>query len=205
MAALVADVASAGDRIVKRLVPGANTSYPAGFARLTDARHLLVVIDEDQLDGQQDDRPDSDQAGASESAPTISEDKSIAAEAESVRKHDISPPVATAGGEAVTVLAESTDSAPPTEETTATAGHAPDRAETSKQAQHDHWYFNAGGDDVRQPEPKVPAHVAATDAAAESRQGATETTAAEPAAVHNINRSAPPLRFVWRTDAEGKF
>ncbi|TIV72322.1 MAG: hypothetical protein E5V89_06010, partial [Mesorhizobium sp.] len=28
LAALVADVASAGDRIVKRLVPGASTSYP---------------------------------------------------------------------------------------------------------------------------------------------------------------------------------
>ncbi|MEW6634113.1 MAG: PAS domain-containing sensor histidine kinase, partial [Pseudomonadota bacterium] len=46
LAALVADVASAGDRVVKRLVPGASTSYPAGFARLTEARHLLVVIDE---------------------------------------------------------------------------------------------------------------------------------------------------------------
>ncbi|TIN30837.1 MAG: hypothetical protein E5Y25_33065, partial [Mesorhizobium sp.] len=59
LAALVADVASVGDRIVKRLVPGASTSYPAGFARLTDARHLLVVIDEDQLDGERNDQPDA--------------------------------------------------------------------------------------------------------------------------------------------------
>ena len=49
LAALVADVASQDDRIVKRLVPGGTTSYPAGFARLTESRHLLVVIDEDQL------------------------------------------------------------------------------------------------------------------------------------------------------------
>ena len=49
LAALVADVASQDDRIVKRLVPGGSTSYPAGFARLTESRHLLVVIDEDQL------------------------------------------------------------------------------------------------------------------------------------------------------------
>ena len=49
LAALVADVAGASERIVKRLVPGGANSYPAGLARLTDARHLLVVIDEDQL------------------------------------------------------------------------------------------------------------------------------------------------------------
>ena len=50
LAALVADVAAEGERIVKRLVPGGNTSYPAGLARLTPERHLLVVIDEDQLE-----------------------------------------------------------------------------------------------------------------------------------------------------------
>ncbi|RVC06998.1 PAS domain-containing sensor histidine kinase, partial [Mesorhizobium sp. M7A.F.Ca.AU.001.01.1.1] len=50
LAALVADVAAESDRIVKRLVPGGTASYPAGLARLTEERHLLVVIDEDQLD-----------------------------------------------------------------------------------------------------------------------------------------------------------
>ncbi|MDX8482941.1 PAS domain S-box protein [Mesorhizobium sp. VK24D] len=211
LAALVADVASAGDRVVKRLVPGAGTSYPAGFARLTDQRHLLVVIDEDQLDGQQDDRPGGDHiAMAPESAPAVSEDESAAAEAEPVRKNDISPPAATAGGEAVTALAESVDSARPTEETAATADRVPDTAEAGRPAadagpaQHDHWYFNAGGDDARRPEPEAPARAEPEDAAAESRQDAAETAApAQPA--RTIDRSAPPLRFVWRTDAEGKF
>ncbi|MDX8506924.1 PAS domain S-box protein [Mesorhizobium captivum] len=175
LAALVADVASAGDRIVKRLVPGANASYPAGFARLTDQRHLLVVIDEDQLDDRQDDRPSSDRAAASESASTISEDKSAATEAEPAREND-------------------------------TSTEAGKQAADTGPAQHDHWYFNAGGDEAGRPEPEAPARVEPTDAAAESQQDAAESAPpAEPAAARNIDRSAPPLRFVWRTDAEGKF
>ncbi|RUU06960.1 PAS domain S-box protein, partial [Mesorhizobium sp. USDA-HM6] len=167
--------ASAGDRIVKRLVPGASTSYPAGFARLTDQRHLLVVIDEDQLDSRQDDRPGGDQAAASESASTISEDKSAATQAEPVREND-------------------------------TGTEAGRQAADTGPAQHDHWYFNAGGDDAGRPEPEAPARVEPTDAAAESPQDAAETAPpAEPAAARTIDRSAPPLRFVWRTDAEGKF
>ncbi len=47
LTALVADVAAESDRIVKRLVPGRTASFPAGLARLTEERHLLVVIDED--------------------------------------------------------------------------------------------------------------------------------------------------------------
>ncbi|RRI03037.1 PAS domain S-box protein [Mesorhizobium tamadayense] len=209
LAALVADVASAEDRIVKRLVPGASTSYPAGFARLTDARHLLVVIDEDQLDGQQDDQPDGDRAAAPESAPTISEDKSTAAEAEPARENDTRAPAVTAREKADTVPATAADGAQPTEKTAPRADHPPDAAEAGRQAadagpaQHDHWYFNAGGDDVRRPE--TPAQAKPTDAAAESRQDIAETAAAEPTAARNIDRSAPPLRFVWRTDAEGRF
>ncbi|WP_192247248.1 PAS domain S-box protein [Mesorhizobium silamurunense] len=180
LAALVADVASAGDRIVKRLVRGASTSYPAGLARLTDARHLLVVIDEDQLD----DRPDGDQAAAPESAPT-------------------QPPAAATGARADTVATAAADSAQPTEKTVADTALAGRQAADAGPAQHDHWYFNAGGDDVRGPE--APAHVEPSDAAAGSRQDTTETATAEPTAARNIDRSAPPLRFVWRTDAEGKF
>ncbi|TIM19661.1 MAG: PAS domain-containing sensor histidine kinase, partial [Mesorhizobium sp.] len=52
LTALVADVANESGRVVKRLVPGGTASYPAGLARLTDERHLLVVIDENQLDSE---------------------------------------------------------------------------------------------------------------------------------------------------------
>ncbi|TGS57725.1 hypothetical protein EN844_31510, partial [Mesorhizobium sp. M3A.F.Ca.ET.201.01.1.1] len=123
-----ADVASAGDRIVKRLVPGAGTSYPAGFARLTDARHLLVVIDENKLNVQQDDRTAGDQVAASESAPAISEDQS--AEAEPAR--EAQPPAATVGEKADTIPVAA-DGARPIEKTAATVDHGPDAAEAAKQ------------------------------------------------------------------------
>ncbi|RWN00954.1 MAG: PAS domain S-box protein [Mesorhizobium sp.] len=203
LAALVADVASAGDRIVKRLVPGASTSYPAGFARLTDARHLLVVIDEDQLDGERNDQPDAGKSAAPEGAPTVSEDKNTTVIAEPSRENNTQSPAAATGEKADAVPAAATDGARP-QGTAATADHAPDAALAggAGPAQHDHWYFNAGADDVKGPE--RPPQIGPAEVAAASRQH-TAGTAAEPSAARNIDRSAPPLRFVWRTDAGGKF
>ncbi|RWI94373.1 PAS domain S-box protein [Mesorhizobium sp.] len=204
LAALVADVASAGDRIVKRLVPGASTSYPAGLARLTDARHLLVVIDEDQLDGERNDQPDAGKSAAPEGAPTVSEDKNTTVIAEPSRENNTQSPAAATGEKADVVPPAATDDARPTQRTAATADRAPDAALVggAGPAQHDHWYFNAGGDDVKGPE--RPPQIGPAEVAAASRQH-TAGTAAEPSAARNIDRSAPPLRFVWRTDAEGKF
>ncbi|OBQ90995.1 PAS domain S-box protein [Mesorhizobium sp. AA23] len=204
LAALVADVASAGDRIVKRLVPGASTSYPAGLARLTDARHLLVVIDEDQLDGERNDQPDAGKSAAPEGAPTVSEDKNTTVIAEPSRENNTQSPAAATGEKADVVPPAATDDARPTQRTAATADRAPDAALVggAGPAQHDHWYFNAGGDDVKGPE--RPPQIGQAEVAAASRQH-TAGTAAEPSAARNIDRSAPPLRFVWRTDAEGKF
>ena len=91
LSALVADVAREQDRVLKRLVPAAKSSYPAGIARLTDepARHLLVVIDE------------GTEAGATQPAPasqTASEgDRPRATTAEGWRAADDS--VSTTAGE----------------------------------------------------------------------------------------------------------
>ncbi|MGB3899486.1 MAG: PAS domain S-box protein [Mesorhizobium sp.] len=132
LAALVADVAAERGRVVKRLVPGAAASYPAGFARLTDepARHLLVVIDEGTLD----------------------EDIAPAQESESVANKSQEP---------------------------------------------------ATPDDA----PLPPANVIAADTeeqqeAPASDAAATVVPAQKPAA---DPADAPPVRFVWRTDADGKF
>ncbi len=48
LADLIADVRTERDRLVKRLVRGGVSSYPAGFARLNEQPllHLLVVVDE---------------------------------------------------------------------------------------------------------------------------------------------------------------
>ncbi|OQM75266.1 PAS domain S-box protein [Manganibacter manganicus] len=54
LAALIDDVAHDSDRLVKRLIRAGPQMFPAGLARLTDqpARHLLVVIDDAQADGE---------------------------------------------------------------------------------------------------------------------------------------------------------
>ncbi|MFC3206193.1 PAS domain S-box protein [Aquamicrobium soli] len=132
LAALVADVAVERGRVVKRLVPGAAASYPAGFARLTDepARHLLVVIDEGTLD----------------------EGIAPAQETGSVANKSQEP---------------ATPADAPTPPAKAVA------ADTEKQQE-----------------------IPASDAAA------TFVPAQKPAA---DPADAPPVRFVWRTDADGKF
>lgn len=226
LAALVADVASQDDRIVKRLVPGSATSYPAGFARLTDTRHLLVVIDEDQLG---EENPvgalDAEPAAAQEDVgPTQAAAENTAAvdavADQSVAVSDQGAPLTAAPDVAETIPAATDDDAsPPTD---AKAG---DREQTtgreqaandSTPAQHDHWYFHAG-EEPQASEPDSPAQVepesvvsaenAQPDSAAAASPALPSNVAlpAAPPAKREIDRSAPPLRFVWRTDAEGKF
>ena len=214
LAALVADVAAGSDRIVKRLVPGGAASYPAGLARLTEERHLLVVIDEDQLD---DKAPADDsvveaqapvETAAVESAiaqPEPDQDNRPAIEVEHPAADE--PGVAEAA-ETIPMSAENADRAGQPAETTdhnpGTAGGTPGR--------HDHWYFNASEEGP--PQTSQPAAVETVEPLAAVAEGAAEpptqhdTQAATPAedpVARSIDRAAAPLRFVWRTDAEGKF
>ncbi|ANT50088.1 histidine kinase dimerization/phospho-acceptor domain-containing protein [Mesorhizobium amorphae] len=196
LAALVGDVANGEERIVKRLVPGGANSYPAGLARLTDTRHLLVVIDEDQLDDE----------GAVGEPYTASAEDNMAGRAEAGQDNE---PTTTAPSGA-DVAPDAGSVAQPTDEqpapSTIQSLDSNDRQATgAAQAQHDHWYFNAGRDEAGQPNRSgTPVQV---DAPAESRQQefARAASAAERPAAAAIDRSAPPLRFVWRTDAEGRF
>ncbi|TIN90405.1 MAG: PAS domain S-box protein, partial [Mesorhizobium sp.] len=77
--------------------------------------------------------------------------------------------------------------------------------------QHDHWYFNA--EDDGRPAPATPdretvPEQTAADAAVK-KSGADGIQSTSPtlptATARTIDRSAAPMRFVWRTDAEGKF
>ncbi|TGS09516.1 PAS domain S-box protein [Mesorhizobium sp. M2E.F.Ca.ET.209.01.1.1] len=236
LAALVADVTSSGDRVVKRLVPGSGTSYPAGFARLTDTRHLLVVIDEDQLDGDlgeqpaagQDDRPDGEQFAAPGTVAATLSGESLTAEPEPQPVQDNSLAPAVTAGEQAGLVPEPAEGDARTDagsrmmagQPPAPTDHHANAAEPGQQAadagasQHDHWYFNAGEENARPAQPAAPAKDEQKEAvAAEGLQpGIGETAAREtvmpsqPALPSRyIDRSAPPLRFVWRTDAEGKF
>ncbi|MDG4874297.1 PAS domain S-box protein [Mesorhizobium sp. WSM4935] len=229
LAALVADVASSGDRVVKRLVPGAATSYPAGFARLTDTRHLLVVIDEGQLDGadsDQQDRSTVDQgdqtsdrrAAAPETVSAAPPGESPAVEPESAPDKPV--PAAAAGEEAEPAPDDAEGNARPGTDSLTLAGQQPtadhqaDAADSSQRAadagagQHDHWYFNAGNEDAGHARPVTPAKDAPEGTAtteAQERDAGETAASAGPAPPRDIDRSAPPLRFVWRTDAEGRF
>ncbi|RTM08212.1 MAG: PAS domain S-box protein [Hyphomicrobiales bacterium] len=216
LAALVADVASSGDRVVKRLVPGASTSYPAGFARLTDTRHLLVVIDEDQLedtDSDQDDRPDDQQLAAAETVAATLSGESLTVEPEPVQDNS---PVVTAAEEAEAVPEAPKAGAQPearnrtaTDQRSTPTGH---QASAPEAGQHDHWYFNAGDDAGHaQPIAKAKDEPEGGSTAEDQGQDVVEAAVrgaampAQPAPPRDIDRSAPPLRFVWRTDAEGRF
>lgn len=196
LAALVADVAAESDRIVKRLVPGGTASYPAGLARLTEERHLLVVIDEDQLDDSApaDDRVAEAQAPARvETAAAESMIAQPEPDQDNRPANDIELP---AVDEPSVAEAAETISMPAAPESADTAGQPAETADSDPGttggtlAQHDHWYFHAGEED------------AAEDPTQHDSKAAVPVD--HPVA-RSIDRTAAPLRFVWRTDAEGKF
>ncbi|MBZ9796854.1 PAS domain S-box protein [Mesorhizobium sp. ES1-4] len=232
LAALVTDVAAEGERIVKRLVPGGRTSYPAGLARLTPERHLLVVIDEDQLgDGApgaaaSTDEPAATESHAKEIGGTVEAAETAAPETESRRDNQPTTGVSRTGIERLPAAAETEqEPAPPepvaddtpqralreTEEPAAPTSVAADNDQPAAgtPAQHDHWYFNAGEDNAPvAPEPKSVAEAIGTEVSVDSLKQDEATSPAVPpktAAIRTIDRSAAPARFVWRTDAEGKF
>lgn len=219
LTALVADVAAESDRIVKRLVPGRTVSYPAGLARLTEERHLLVVIDEDQLDDKassdesvvEPQQPAPTETAAAESTiaqPEPDQDNSPTVDSEHPAAVD-EPSVAEAA-ETISVPAEPENVYPaeqPAEAADNDLGSADDTP-----AQHDHWYFNAGQDDARRTDrpaatdPVEPPGTVAEVAAENPTQDGTKAAAPlERPVARSIDRTAAPVRFVWRTDAEGKF
>ncbi|WP_027061500.1 PAS domain S-box protein [Mesorhizobium loti] len=229
LAALVADVAAEGERIVKRLVPGGNTSYPAGLARLTPERHLLVVIDEDQLEDNASVEEASAGPGVAESPANETGDTAAAAESTGVVSdphQDNQPTADVSQTEAIERPAAEIEQEPvpsepvaehmpeqATQEIAGSTGPTPavadnDQPAAGTPAQHDHWYFNAGEDDA-QPAPATPEpkNNAEASASTPKHDEATSPAApiAPPPAARTIDRSAAPMRFVWRTDAEGKF
>ncbi|WP_027055053.1 PAS domain S-box protein [Mesorhizobium erdmanii] len=228
LAALVADVAAEGERIVKRLVPGGNTSYPAGLARLTPERHLLVVIDEDRLEDNASTAEVDEPAAAAKSPANEVHDAAAVAEsnateteprqngqptADASQTEAIEPSPITAASEPVAEdepEPAAQEMAEPTEPTPVAADNDQPAAGGTP-AQHDHWYFNAGEDVARlapaTPEPTSEAIAIGTEASVDStkqHEAASPTAPTTPSA-RTIDRSAAPLRFVWRTDAEGKF
>lgn len=82
------------------------------------------------------------------------------------------------------------------------------------QPEHDHWYFNAGEDRLAAGRERAPAQAEQKAQISEQptailppENPAPENTAPENTASDEIaiDRNAAPVRFVWRTDAEGRF
>ncbi|MDH6230306.1 PAS domain S-box-containing protein [Mesorhizobium soli] len=239
---LTAEVGMARDRVVKRMIRSGKGLLPAGIARLADspARHLLIVVDEDQLAAEEAKpaEPEAPQAVVDTVLPVAESDHATSeaprpepeAEEQRVAKAESQieseePRIESSEPDAATVEqpelvanptqeAESVaapveeaelaaveptemdaapieEPAPDEDKSAAESASEPDAATTAPrptgeptQGHHDRWYFSA-----EEEAPGAPAPSAAV----------------APAPTFKPNRSLPAVRFVWRTDAEGRF
>ncbi len=160
IAALVEEVSTAENRLIKRRIPASEGRIPAGIARLTDepATHLLVAVNDPELFRQQD-------------FPVAPREE---------EREDLPP-----------------------------AGHEGE-TETGQRGHIDEWYFEANT--VKDPAPPssgtsaVDEEAVPTDVdAAQPDESSAGTAPSEPARMELPPRDAAPVRFAWRTDAEGRF
>ena len=177
LASLVAEVAGQDDRLVKRLIPGSAGPIPAGIARLTDepALHLLIAIDDEEEE--QDEAP----------AP-------MAQDVPDARDKGFGAPKA----------------APDEAEET-----VPSDADLTERLQEDAAFVaRLHGEEEEEEEEPLPVAVEAVaplpaTVPASPRSDSDdwyfsghpeETSKPDP-----LGRPAAPVRFVWRTDADGAF
>ena len=194
LAAMVARVAGEPDRVVKQMIQGGRCLLPAGMARLTDSRHLLVVIDEgteDEVavaDGPAEAARQDDRTPASDATPAPDAGTSRAAI-----------------GEQTGAAAEDQTASPQKPEPTGAAD-----------AGHEIWYFNENVTGDEKPPDNAgdnrPGTVAPVAEAAGEEAPAAHEEEADPDTARSATerQAAPdpskgPVRFVWRTDADGKF
>ncbi len=174
---LIKEVAGA-ERLAKKRIPAGAARLPAGFARLTDdpALYLLVIVDD--RDGSGAIEKDDQESPAAAGQPAAAP-----------------PPPANAGkmGKADEAVAPGID----TEAVEAEAAQSPIQASaddaTSPSGPVDRWYFHAG-EDKRPPN--------ASDSTPEDASPQADTSAVGPA---KIELGTAPVKFVWRTGADGRF
>ncbi|MFN3548773.1 MAG: histidine kinase dimerization/phospho-acceptor domain-containing protein [Mesorhizobium sp.] len=206
VAALVADVADATDRLVKRRIPAAGGRIPAGIARLLDepAVHLLVVVDDPEF----------------YRAADFPEDVSVPSAGQSPLREQ-APPSAPATVAAPIATVRETRAAEETDVQRGAPAAAP--RDGASRGNVDRWYFEGDAS------PVVAAPESSTDGTstggldpAGGPDEAVETSiglppAEEPAsqtesepgfdapAEPSFTRLDAPVRFAWRTDAAGRF
>ncbi|NGO54752.1 ATP-binding protein [Allomesorhizobium camelthorni] len=178
LAALAAEIGGGPERIARRVIRGGSARLPAGMARLTDepARHLLVVIDERR-------------AGGEEFTP------GEGADAAELTAHEQEPEPATSAdaveqdNSAARHAAVETAAPPAADEKSTPAIHEKTAGEAPP-AQLDNWYFSAAGEPPHDQPPS------------QAVEGPERRKTEAPAAAERVTT---PMRFVWRTDAEGRF
>ncbi|MCB1452823.1 MAG: hypothetical protein KDJ43_04180, partial [Rhizobiaceae bacterium] len=197
------EVAGEADRLVKRLVPTSKGDLPAGMVRLADVPALsLLMIASDGED--EADEPAEDAAEAEE-IPTIAAGSVSTVETADGVEDEIADNTGEASNVEQSETGDTADHDEPGQVQETTAGDGDARGTSD-----DKWYFNTNGDAT-----------AATDAAAEDTGDAppadavteasapdeidTDAVDAEVAGAASPDIAAAPLRFVWRTDADGKF
>ncbi|MDN2567588.1 PAS domain S-box protein [Aquibium sp. A9E412] len=183
LAGLVGEVRAEEDRLVKRLVAAPAGRLPAGIARLTDApaTHLLLVVDEPVAAAPAAPRPQA----ANDSGP-------------------VAPaPVPRAATDA----AADAPPAQPQADTTDTGPAGP--AGPQDEAGHDGWYFADRHPEAAPPVERgaPPTRQAAPGEAEAPARGAGGPVPPRgaPIAQDSAELGAVPVRFVWKTDAEGRF
>jgi PAS domain S-box-containing protein len=194
LAGLIAETSGA-ERIARRVIRGGSARLPAGLARLTDdpARHLLVVIDERRGEEPAPPEAETAQPAAAGEPPRPLQ----TADAPIQQDNAVAPSATTPEPEQPTVPADTKPGAvPATSKEPAQAEPAKSPAEAP--AQLDHWYFSPDGDRPREQPQERTANQPRTAELPETAKPATTPQAAE-------ERTATPVRFVWRTDAEGRF
>jgi PAS domain S-box-containing protein len=180
---LIAEIGGGTERIARRLIRGGSGRLPAGLARLVDepARHLLVVIDEPRASGEEPALPVAEPAALDEEKPRKQTAAARVEQDNSEPEPETDRPAA--------------DADQP--ETAPAAAEAVSAKSPAEAPQHDHWYFSPDG------EPSGISQPAARKQASETAAERPEVAKAEtPAAAERVTT---PVRFVWRTDAEGKF
>jgi PAS domain S-box-containing protein len=233
--AMVADVADAPDRLVKRRIAAANGRIPAGIARLSDdpAVHLLVVVDDPEFYRSSDFPEETPIRQPDRSAPeelAVPKAGSVEATPAPERSEDSPPRREDAPASTVENRPAETNAEGPAP-AGALAGDGPQRSPI------DRWYFEADtpsvpGEPAASPaqtatdadgpdlHPRMdeaqPADEPADDAGAATGPDEDLPAAAEPAEAVQppqpvqsteppFTRTATPVRFAWRTDAEGRF
>ena len=186
---LVAEVSRESDRLVKRLIPAGGRLIPAGIARLTDdpALHLLIAIDEtvEEISPEQDRSTSTPTVPDASDTPVAKQD-SPSPGTENVPTDgppsDVQDDASAQEGSDDDVLPEPSDA-----DLVERFAEDQDRkgGKPASGAEADDWYFG--------------------QTSGEASASASTPPSPVLTALHKAELPKEPVRFIWRTDANGSF